>query len=208
MRWRNIDISAKTLRLWGNKKRELQCATYLSESLCLHLTTFHYSEIAPRVLGGCLSKNRKLNFAWKIFLPEILASERLYREGRLYRDYNYNPKWAKSYPDFWNLVKTLTYGENISLLRRLDFRGPSVPALPYPIACLPRMRLFSLSPTALLPLRRLIFPSPGNFHHNHSSIIVLQYWRTQNVCNISKTNFFLINQKMKTFGAWHPAFSM
>ena len=46
-------------------------------------------------------------------------------------------------------------------------------------------------------LRRLIFPSPGNFHHNHSSIIVLQYWRTQNVCNISKTNFFLINQKMK-----------
>ena len=132
MRWRNIDISAKTLRLWGNKKRELQCATYLSESLCLQLTTFYYSEIAPRVLRGCLSKNRKLNFAWKMFLPEILASERLYREGRLYRDYNYNPKWAKSYPDFWNLVKTLTYGENISLLRRLGFRGPSVQALPHP----------------------------------------------------------------------------
>ena len=209
MRWRNIDISAKTLRLWGNKIRELQCANYLSETLCLQLTAFHYSEIAPRVLRSCLSKNRKLNFGWKIFLPETLASERLYREGRLYRDYNYNPKWAKSHPDFWNLVKTLTDGENISLLRRLDFRGPSVQALPYPSRVSPACARSSLSPTTSRHLlRRLIFPSPGNFHHNHSSIIVLQYWRTQNVCNISKTNFFVINQKKKTFGAWNPAFSM
>ena len=35
-------------------------------------------------LRGCLSKNRPLNFAWKIILPETLASE------RLYRDYNWN----------------------------------------------------------------------------------------------------------------------
>ena len=31
-------------------------------------------------LRGCLSKNRPLNFAWKIILPETLASERLYRD--------------------------------------------------------------------------------------------------------------------------------
>ena len=30
------------------------------------------------LLRGCLSKNRPLNFAWKIILPQTLASERLY----------------------------------------------------------------------------------------------------------------------------------
>ena len=35
---------------------------------------------APNYLKGCLSKNRPLNFAWKINLPETLASERLYRD--------------------------------------------------------------------------------------------------------------------------------
>ena len=32
------------------------------------------------LIRGCLSKNRPLDFAWKIVLPETLASERLYRE--------------------------------------------------------------------------------------------------------------------------------
>ena len=35
---------------------------------------------APNYLRGCLSKNHPLNFAWKIILPETLASERLYRD--------------------------------------------------------------------------------------------------------------------------------
>ena len=36
--------------------------------------------VRTRGLRGCLSKNRPLNFAWKIILPETLASERLYRD--------------------------------------------------------------------------------------------------------------------------------
>ena len=35
---------------------------------------------APNYLRGCLSKNRPLNFTWKIILPETLATERLYRD--------------------------------------------------------------------------------------------------------------------------------
>ena len=31
------------------------------------------------LLRGCLSKNHPLNFAWKIILPETLATERLYQ---------------------------------------------------------------------------------------------------------------------------------
>ena len=34
----------------------------------------------PSSLRGCLSKNRPLNLAWKIILPETLASESLYRD--------------------------------------------------------------------------------------------------------------------------------
>ena len=52
----------------------------MSESLRLQLTASHYSEVAPKVLRGFLSKNRPLNFAGKIILPETLASERLYRD--------------------------------------------------------------------------------------------------------------------------------
>ena len=84
------------------------------------------------------------------------------------------------------------------------YTGQVFTGLPYRRSLTPRVSpshapvlSFAHCTTSKRLLRRLIFPSPGNFHHNHSSIIVLQYWRTQNVCNISKTNFFLINQKMK-----------
>ena len=84
------------------------------------------------------------------------------------------------------------------------YTGQVFGGLPYIRSLTPRVSpshapvlSFAHCTTSKRLLRRLIFPSPGNFHHNHSSIIVLQYWRTQNVCNISKTNFFLINQKMK-----------
>ena len=84
------------------------------------------------------------------------------------------------------------------------YTGQVFGGLPYRRSLTPRVSpshapvlSFAHCTTSKRLLRRLIFPSPGNFHHNHSSIIVLQYWRTQNVCNISKTNFFLINQKMK-----------
>ena len=37
------------------------------------------SYFAFRLLSGSLSKNRPLNFAWPIILPETLASEKFYR---------------------------------------------------------------------------------------------------------------------------------
>ena len=51
-------------------------------SFCYPFDTFLIGKMF-RFLRGSLSKNRPLNFAWKIILPEThLAS------GRLYRDYN------------------------------------------------------------------------------------------------------------------------
>ena len=38
------------------------------------------SHFGFRLLRGGLSKNRPLNFAWPVILPETLAGERLYRE--------------------------------------------------------------------------------------------------------------------------------
>ena len=38
----------------------------------------HIPHQSSEELRGCLGKNRTLNFAWKIILPETLASERLY----------------------------------------------------------------------------------------------------------------------------------
>ena len=50
-------------------------------------------------LRGCLSKNRPLNFAWKIILPETLASERRFIEtitkiGLLWFTIIFWPRWG------------------------------------------------------------------------------------------------------------------
>ena len=48
--------------------------------LKINLETIIMPIFSSHFLRGCLSKNRPLNFAWKIILPETLASERLYRD--------------------------------------------------------------------------------------------------------------------------------
>ena len=80
-------------RLRGKKSDTEQgsavsCSDYcLRSGLIIQLRIPKFSNRANLVIAVCLTfRDHPLNFAWKIILPETLASERLYQY--------YNSKWV------------------------------------------------------------------------------------------------------------------
>ena len=69
-------MSLYSLRFWW--KVPVRCASQLTRNR--EGTLKPLSSSVFEALRGCLNKNRPLNFARKIILPETLASERLYRD--------------------------------------------------------------------------------------------------------------------------------